>query len=55
MVLSPSVSVVLPICNAWDYLQFAVDSILHQILFNFELILSDDHSTDKSLAVARRY
>ncbi|OWP61512.1 hypothetical protein CDA63_19040 [Hymenobacter amundsenii] len=51
----PLVSVILPIYNAGEYLQPAIDSILAQTFRDFELILIDDCSQDGSLAIARNY
>ncbi|MBO6094393.1 MAG: glycosyltransferase, partial [Oscillospiraceae bacterium] len=41
-------SVVIPVYNAEDYLQMSVGAILSQTFSNFELILVDDGSTDRS-------
>lgn len=41
-------SVIVPVYNVEKYLDECIDSILHQSLKEFELILIDDGSTDKS-------
>ena len=48
--MSPLVSVVMPVRNAGGYLAEAVDSILRQTHANLELLLIDDHSTDRAIA-----
>ncbi len=47
--MEPLVSVVLPVRNGGRWVGAAVDSILGQSLSELELILVDDHSTDKAL------
>lgn len=46
---SSLISVIMPVHNAGDYLLEAVSSILNQQKVNLELILVDDHSTDKAI------
>ncbi len=48
--MRPLVSVVMPVRNGGEYLGEAVDSILAQTHENLELLLIDDHSTDRALA-----
>lgn len=54
-VTTPAVSVVVPSYNHARYLGRRLDSILGQTFQNFELILLDDASTDKSPAVIKKY
>ncbi len=49
------VSVVVPIYNAYDYLQTALDSILDQTLRDIEVICIDDGSTDRSIEIIKKY
>ncbi len=46
---NPSVSVVMTVFNAVEYLDEAIDSVLQQTFSDFELIIINDGSTDKSL------
>ena len=49
------ISVVVPIYNVEDVLCFCIDSILNQTYSNFELLLVDDGSTDKSGDICDQY
>lgn len=51
----PLVSVIMPIFNAQQYLTDAIDSIICQTFENFELILINDASTDKTLQIIHKY
>lgn len=51
----PVVSVILPLFNAELFLVQAIDSILNQTIVNFELIVVNDGSTDKSLDLVYSY
>jgi GT2 family glycosyltransferase len=51
----PQVSVVMPVYNAERYLTEAVESILSQTFTDFEFLIFDDGSTDRSLAILRTY
>jgi glycosyltransferase involved in cell wall biosynthesis len=44
----PRVSVVLPVYNGETWLRSCVQSVLNQTLAEFELIIGDDGSTDRS-------
>ena len=51
----PLISVCMPVYNAEPYVAEAVESILAQTYRNFEFIIIDDGSTDRSLAILKRY
>lgn len=51
----PRISVLLPVYNASDYIDEAVQSILGQTLGDFELIIVDDGSRDDSVATVARH
>ena len=44
------VSVIVPVYNAEKYLREAIESVLNQTYKDFELLLINDRSTDKSKA-----
>lgn len=48
---TPIVSVIMPAYNAEDYIQCAIDSVIAQSYSNWELIIVDDGSTDKTAAI----
>lgn len=49
------VTVVMPVYNADRFLREAVDSVVSQTYRNWELLILDDCSTDKSLQIAHEY
>lgn len=49
------ISVIVPVYNAACYLPRCIESILHQTYVNFELLLVDDGSTDKSGKICDEY
>lgn len=51
----PHVSVVMAVYNAEKYLKLAIDSILNQTFRDFEFIIIDDGSTDRSQAFIKSY
>ncbi|MFQ4139744.1 glycosyltransferase family 2 protein [Nodosilinea sp. PGN35] len=51
----PLVSIITPFLNAALYFEEAIESVLAQSYENWELLLVDDGSTDRSTAIAQRY
>ena len=52
---APRISVVLPTCNSETYLEEAIDSLLAQTFEDFELLVVDDNSNDRTLALLADY
>lgn len=52
---SPKISIVLPIYNREKLLPKAIESCLNQTFTDFELIIIDDCSKDKSFEIAKEY
>jgi glycosyltransferase involved in cell wall biosynthesis len=52
---SPTVSIGMPVYNADGFLRDAIDSILSQTFNDFELIISDNASTDLTASICREY
>jgi glycosyltransferase involved in cell wall biosynthesis len=48
---NPEVTILLPVYNGEKYLKEAIDSILAQTFTNFEVIIIDDNSNDRSRAI----
>jgi glycosyltransferase involved in cell wall biosynthesis len=51
----PRVSLGMPVYNGAQYLETALDSLLAQTFTDFELIISDNASTDETQAICERY
>lgn len=51
----PSISIIVPVYNTSERLEACLDSILAQEFRDFELILVDDGSSDRSPEICRRY
>lgn len=51
----PLVSVVMPVFNAERFVHKAIESILHQTLRDFELIIVNDASQDRTLKIIRSF
>ena len=51
----PAISVIVPVYNVENYLKAAVQSVLEQSFTDWELILVDDGSRDRSLELARGF
>ena len=54
-VSAPSLSIGLPVFNGEDYLEEAVESILAQTYTDFELVISDNASTDRTEGICRSF
>ena len=55
MLLSPKISVVMPVFNGEQYLKESIESILCQTFTDFEFIIVDDQSTDSSWQIIQEY
>jgi glycosyltransferase involved in cell wall biosynthesis len=55
MTQTPLVSVIMPVYNAQRYVAAAVESILNQSFSDFELLITDDGSRDRSLKILQSY
>lgn len=51
----PLVTVGIPVYNAESYIKFSIDSVLTQTLTDFELIITDDGSSDNTLQIIKSY
>ena len=51
----PEISVILPVYNGADTLERSIESILNQTFSNFELIIINDGSTDRSPELCSKY
>lgn len=55
MTVVPRISVVMPVYNAEKYLAQTVESILQQTFTDFEFLIMDDGSTDRSPQILSKY
>jgi glycosyltransferase involved in cell wall biosynthesis len=55
MIMSPLVSVLLTAYNRQEYLAASIESVLAQTRGDFELIITDDRSSDGTLDIAREF
>lgn len=53
--MTPLISILMPAYNAEKYIAEAIESILNQTFTDFELIISDDASTDKTWEIIQDY
>lgn len=51
----PLISVLIPLYNAEQYIENTIIRLKRQTYPNIEVIIVDDHSTDKSLKIAQKY
>jgi len=54
-VLSPLVSVCIPLYNAEDFIQETLSNLLRQSYRNVEIIIVDDHSSDNSVKIVKSF
>ena len=55
MANAPAISVIIPMYNAEKYIAECLESIIIQTVHNFEVIIVDDCSNDKSTEIVERY
>lgn len=53
--MEPLVSIVTPCYNSEKYIRQTIESVLNQTYKNFEMIIVDDVSTDKSVEIIKEY
>ncbi len=53
--IKPYVTIGLPVYNGERYISFAIESVLAQTYTNFELLISDNGSTDETARICRSY
>ncbi|WML45813.1 glycosyltransferase [Neobacillus sp. PS3-40] len=53
--MEPVISIIVPVYNTEQYLKKCIDSILKQTFTNFEIIIVNDGSTDKSGSISDEY
>ena len=53
--LIPKISIILPNYNSEKYLKETIESVLNQTYRDFEFIIVDDASTDKSMDIIRSF
>lgn len=53
--LTPKISLLLPVLNGQEYLQQCIESILAQTMNEFELIIGNNGSTDKSDEIIQKF
>ena len=52
---SPRITVLMPVYNGEKYLKEAIDSVLDQSYSDFELLIIDDGSTDRSVEIIKSF
>jgi len=53
--ISPLISIGMPVYNGEQFIEESLNSILNQSFTNFELIISDNNSTDKTKYICEKY
>lgn len=53
--MTPTVSVIMPVYNTAKYVEAAIESVLAQTFTNFELLIIDDEGSDNSIDLCHAY
>ena len=53
--MQPLVSIIMPAYNGQKYIAQSIESVLAQTYTNFELLITDDRSTDQTIEIINRY
>ena len=53
--IQPKLSIGIPVYNGEKFIQKCLNSILNQTFTNFEIILSDNASTDSTTSICQEY
>ena len=51
----PLISVIMPAYNSQQFLEEAIESVLHQTYRHFELFIMDDNSSDETVSIAKKF
>ena len=51
----PLISVIMPAYNSQQYLEEAIESVLHQTYRHLELFIMDDSSSDETVSIAKKF
>ena len=51
----PEITVLMPVRNGEQYIKEAIDSVLNQTLTDFEFLIIDDGSTDRTVEIIQGY
>ena len=51
----PEITILMPVRNGEKYIKESIDSILKQTFTDFELLIMDDGSTDRTVERIERY
>ena len=54
MTCKPTITIIVPVYKVEDYISDCIKSIIQQTFKDFELIIVDDSSPDKSVDIARK-
>lgn len=54
-IMEELVSIILPVYNGEEYIEQSINSVLDQTYQNFELIIVDNNSTDKTISIIQKF